>query len=219
MKFAFKGAVATAMFGVAASSFGWSVLTPGNFTLLDNSGPAFPVNLGTVVADKITNITGTDNTNTVIFTGFVESTVVEYDGFGHLAFGFYMHNDATSRDPIERITVKDFAGFSTTVANGDNTFTDPGTPHAYYATRTADGTSLGFNWVVGNADGEIFPGTEGCYVWIETDAVAFKDGELAAIDGGVGTTDTYAPAAVPEPATMAVLGIAAAAIMRRRRSK
>ncbi len=220
MNFAFKGMVTAAVFaGFVSSSFAWSNLNPGNFTLLDNSGPDFPSSLGTVIANKTTSIVGKDNNNNIVFTGFATSYVVQYDGAGDLAFGFFVQNDASSHDAIERVTVTDFAGFSTVVANGDNTFVAPTVPHAYFATRSGNGSILGFNWVVGLGDGDITQGNEGRFVWIETDAKAYKDGQLSAIDGGVGTTDTYAPAAVPEPATMAVLGVGAVAMIRRRRKQ
>lgn len=222
MNFAFKGTVVAAAFaGLVSSSFGWSVLNPGNFTLLDNSGPDYPwdLGLGNIVANKASSLVAKDNNNNVVFTGTAYSYVVNYDNAGDLAFGFYFHNDATSKDSVERLTVTDFAGFGTAVANGDNTFTAPSVPHAYFATRSTNGSILGFNWVVGNADGAIDPGEEGRFVWILTDAKAYKNGQLSAIDGGVGTTDTYAPAAVPEPATMAVLGVGAVAMLRRRRKQ
>lgn len=218
MNLALRGAVSAAVFaGFVSSSFGWNLLTPGNFTLMDNTGPDFPASLGTIVASKASGITGLDNLNNVIFTGTVYSYVVQYDGAGDLAFGFYLHNDITSRDPIERITVKSFAGFQTWVTNGDATFGPPLFPHSFFATRTADGSSLGFNWVVGAGDGEILPGDEGRFVWIATNAKNYTDGQLSAIDGGVGNTDTYAP--VPEPATMAVLGLGAISLIRRRRNR
>ena len=221
MNFAFKGMVcAVAFAGLVSSSFGWSVLNPGSFVFLDNSGPDFPydLGLGNVIASKFSNVVGKDNNNNVVFTGFAYSTVVQYDNAGDLAFGFYYHNDPTSKDAVERLTVTDFGGFNLAVANGDNTFVAPGTPHAYFATRSNNGSILGFNWVNGLGDGPINPGTEGRFVWILTDAKQYTDGQLSAIDGGVGTTDTYAPA-VPEPATMAVLGVGAIAMIRRRRKQ
>ena len=219
MNLALRGAVSATVFaGLVSSSFGWNVLNPGGFTLMDNTGPGIPTDLGTVIASKTSNITGLDNNNNVIFTGFVYSTVVQYDGAGDLAFGFFLHNDATSRDPIERLTVKDFGGFATSVTNGDASFGPPTFPHSFFASRSNDGAVLGFNWVVGAGDGEILPGDEGRFVWIETDAKHYTDGELSAIDGGVGNTDTYAPA-VPEPATMAFLGIGAMSLIRRRRNR
>ena len=90
------------------------------------------------------------------------------------------------------------------------------------ADRNTTGRVVGFNFL--NLPGEtgIDPGETSRILVIRTNATQFIPGMSSVIDGGVDSVDTFAPTAVPEPASLVLLGSAFAAagyMARNRRSK
>jgi len=80
-------------------------------------------------------------------------------------------------------------------------------------------------WRTGAADGSIGtvigPGNTSAHVWFETDAIDFRQSLIGYLDSGsTGSADILVPAGViPEPVTLALLGMGALGMATRRRSK
>ncbi len=169
--------------------------------------------LGDLVIDSTADFTGIDFDGTVLFTGTLSSAVYR-QGDNTLAFAYFVENDATSIDAIERLSISSFNGFTTSV--------EQGTPSGDLlptssASRSANGNVVSFGYAPGSTFGSIMPGTETRYVVVYTNATEYRTGSAQFISGGVGTSPTFVPSPVPEPATMAALGLGAAALLRRRR--
>ena len=79
---------------------------------------------------------------------------------------------------------------------------------------------MSFNFLPGAGAGfdEIAPGSFSSAQWIFTDAKSYTFGSAQISDGGVATVETFAPNAVPEPASMVALGMGALGLLRRKRS-
>jgi hypothetical protein len=190
------------------------VLNPGQTAL--TPGMNFPFGNHTLIGWVNQNVTGMNALNQVTFTGVLEHWVWQHNTTGHLSFLYRFNNDATSQNAVHRITMTNFAGFMT---NADWITNGTGNVRPHFADRSADGGTIGFNWtdpVIGG-QGHINPGQMSWTVAIMTNATQFTLGTTNLIDGGVASVTTFAP--VPEPASMAALGLGALGLLARRRRR
>ena len=113
-------------------------------------------------------------------------------------------------DPLERFSMSSFAGFLIDVG------TDPFGPHnPTLVDRSVLGAVIGFNFP---ASDEIAVGETTVGLVIETNARTVTPGYVSAQDGTAGSGVAWAPAAVPEPGSLMLMGgglIAVGKFLRR----
>lgn len=197
-----------AVFG--SSAFAQILIGPGGSTALPANTP---VGAGVVIDANATNFTGLDFFGTVVFTGYMETFVIRRPN-SRLTFAYrFVNLGGGLADPIERVTMTNFAGWSTAVAQDRALALGLPTISADTADRSANARTVGFTF-----NNSVNPGENSAYLFIDTDAIAYKPGAVAVINGGVANVPSFAPA-VPEPASMTALALGAAALIRRRRTR
>ena len=115
-------------------------------------------------------------------------------------------------DPNQRFSMSSFQGFLLDV--GTNPF---GTHDPTLVDRSILGAIVGFNFP---ASDEIPPGTTTVDLVIETNATHITPGYVSAQDGTAGSGVAWAPLAVPEPASLMLMGsglLAAGSYLRKSR--
>jgi hypothetical protein len=115
---------------------------------------------------------------------------------GCLDFVYQFTN--TGGDANERYSMYNFAGFLVDVGTNPFGVHDPTT-----IDRSLNGPVIGFNFP---ASYEIMPGQMTPLLVIETNAKYFTKGFASAQDGTAAYGFAYAPSAVPEPSSLALLG-------------
>ena len=115
---------------------------------------------------------------------------------GCLDFVYQFTNDGG--DANERFSMYNFAGFLIDV--GTNPF---GSHDPFTIDRSLGGSVIGYNFPA--ADG-ISPGMTTPMLVIETNARTYTKGFASAQDGTAGYGFAYAPASVPEPSSLALIG-------------
>jgi hypothetical protein len=166
-------------------------------SILGNGGstppsPLFPT--GTQVAT--TSGTITTPTFTATYTQWVYADPNNSWCAGCLDFVYQFTNNGG--DANERFSMYNFAGFLVDVGTNPFGMHDPNT-----VDRSLNGPVISFNYTAGN---EIIPGETTPLFVIETNALHFTTGYASAQDGTAGYGFAYAPSAVPEPSSLALIG-------------
>ena len=171
---------------------------------------------GTLLASAITLISNAS------YNGIARSAV--YDTGTGLDFYYQFSNDITSVNGIERFTGYNFTSLGATsivdvyqTAGAFDIFLR-GTETADGADRTSLGV-IGFSFVP-NGFSKINPGSTSYTEIIRTNARAYTSGNFGLLDGIGDNARGFAPAAIPEPGTMALslAGLAAVgSVVARRR--
>jgi hypothetical protein len=207
---------------LASSNIGHAALVSPGGTVAPTPIAGLPPG-DTLVVTETKPFTGTNASHTVVFTGTVTSSVYSDPanpdtGQPGLDFVYQLSNDATSLDPIDRLTVASFASFLTDL----NYVVGTGavSPTTGDSSVSPPGKTIGFNFPVGGT--VVLPGQTTTMLVVETNAQTIAAGTASVIDGGSGSTQAEAPVAVititvPEPATFGVLAVVGGFILGRRR--
>lgn len=119
-------------------------------------------------------------------------------------------------DPLGRVTLFNYVNFLTNVGHrldAYGPFASIGTVDPNEANRNASGTTVGFDYDLGTTG--LNPGLTSYTMVIRTDATDYTMGNVAVINGVSDNVRGFAP--VPEPASLAALGVGALALLLRRR--
>jgi hypothetical protein len=163
---------------------------------------------GPKVADSgLVPFTGTDIASNIVFTGLLDTQV--YADAGGLDFVYQISNNANSADSILRLTASGLTGYST---DGDY-IAGTGAAAPFLVNRSSDTDTVGFSFL---AAAGVQPGQTSDIMVIKTDATAFMPSTVSIQDGGNANVDSFAPVAVPEPVSAAIVAFGFSALALRR---
>ena len=152
---------------------------------------------------------------TANFSGVLTTTVIAGDvsnPYGGLTFTYVVSNDASSLNTQARLSINGYAGFLTDASYQ----APPAGVRPTLVDRSASSDVVGFSFLGAPAGfGPIGPGQQSALLVVQTNATTCSNSVASVIDGAIATIPTYAPA--PEPASLTLLGLAALALIRRRR--
>lgn len=127
-------------------------------------------------------------------------------GAGDITFIYQVQ--VTAGPGIEHLTGFDYAGFATDVQSGgagSGGSIIAGGVAPFDVNRAATGSVVSFNFIAPGVT-PILPGSWSEALIIATDATTYKPGTIGIIDGSAAGLLGYAPA-VPEPATLSLMGM------------
>lgn len=203
--------MAFAVVGVVSGAHAFAPLAPGGAVIV----PDLPLPAGSVLLDfRSDAFIGMNALGETLYTGTVDSFVFR-EIPGNLLFGYIVHNDLSSVDEISAVSMTDFSGWITEVGQDPTAASTSASP-ATSATRSAGGGTVTFNFTrdpLGR--GALEQGTASYGMMIRTDAIDYTRGTVNVLNGAIATVESFAP--VPEPASIAALGVGAAALLRRRK--
>lgn len=174
-------------------------------TLMPAPGEANPAG-GNIIATVTVPVVS------LTYTGLLTSTVFENDAtnpFGGLTFTYLLSNDASSAQPIGRLTVSGYEGFLT-----DASYQTPTTGMPPTLINRSVEDVMGFSFFAGVGPGVLSPGMTSSVMVVQTDAPAWEPNVGSVINGHVTTVPILSP--VPEPGTLALLGFGTLLMVRRR---
>lgn len=205
----FKTTFVAAGLTVAAFSSAGVLLTAGSTIALpiETYSESF-----TALEDEARAFSIVNAASQVRATGTVRNIVLRETATNTITFVYQVRSDSTSLDEINRFTVTGFAGWTATVSQ------DWLAPERKItlATRSSSGDVLGGSFVGSPLGlGTLAPGERSAFFVVRTNATDYTRSTLNVIDGGIATVESFAP--VPEPGTMAALGLGALVALRRRK--
>jgi hypothetical protein len=179
-------------------------LTPNSSILL----PAEAEPVGASLVDSTTI-----NFSALTFSGTLTSKVWSGDTsnpFGGLTFSYEISNNLLSTDPIDRFTLSSYAGFLV-----DASYAGPGVVPTT-VTRNPAGNQISFNFS-GISEGTLIQGSSSPVLILQTSAATYQNSIGGVINSSTVNVATFAPLAVPEPTTAALLALGAIALGWRRK--
>lgn len=196
---------------VATSRAHAVVLLPGDLNIAP-TGAASPG--GTFLTSVVAPFTGTDINGTVYYTGTLTETVRQ-NSTGTL-FEYSFNNNIGSIEAITQLATQDYSRFSVDADALAVAGSATGTPSVNGMNRSngGNGSFITYGWL----NNPVNPGQNSGSFWIQTNAPSYEAGTTQLIGGGIATVRSFGPsAAVPEPATMSLLGMGFLGLLRFRR--
>lgn len=175
-----------------------------------------PVGASLVTTTNV-SFNGVDFGNNILFSGSLVSSVWSGDTSnpyaGGLTFTYQISSDLSSANSIDRLTLTRFAGFLTDVG-----YNGTGTIPSRASRPTTDLIAFVFEDV--NFLPILAPGNTSPILVIQTDSLVWDTGNASIIDGATVNVPVLVPVApliVPEPTTLALMALGAAALVARKR--
>ncbi|HZH97926.1 MAG TPA: PEP-CTERM sorting domain-containing protein [Fimbriimonadaceae bacterium] len=179
------------------------------------NGELFDMSNWTLVDTRTQNISGENAAGETRFTGMFTNSVYRNQQ-GQLTFTYQFTNSANSQDSVKRMATTGFTNF--VVSNTNFALNSTGTRGSTSVFRDENGSTLSYNFDPTGAGGNgvIGRGETTRVIFITTNATQYTNrGTTQFIDGGVDSVNSFAP--VPEPSTIAALGLGGLALLRRRK--
>jgi hypothetical protein len=177
----------------------FSVALPLAHAAILGNGDTGPPSFLTPSGNLLASLSGTISTTTfsASYSTWVYADPNNTFCAGCLDFVYQFTNNGP--DVLERFTGYNFVGFRV------NAGFDPGTSGNPPLTvnRSTSGAVVAFNYT---GIDTVSPGQTTPWLVIETNARTFTTGLVSAQDGSAGYAAAFAPAAVPEPSSLALLG-------------
>lgn len=184
-------------------------------------------NLGTFLDGVTRTVTGTNFENQIVFTGTLRAAVYRNSLNNQLDFYYQYFNNAGSLDSISSIQMEQFGGFTTNVgftsqdidgtagSAGKVNFSQTGMMVA-----PSQASRPNANTVVFDFSSMIAPNSQSRILVIRTNAMNYTTGTTTILNGASASYATFAPTAIPEPGTYALLGagLIALGLIRRQRA-
>jgi len=152
------------------------------------------------------------------FSGTLISKVISGDTSnpfsGGLTFTYELSNNPFSPDPIDRFTLSSYLGFSVDASYPAGALVSSIVPTS--VTRNPNGNQISFNYT-GPFEGTLLPGSSSVLLVLQTSATSFQNSFAAIINSSSVNVATFAPLAVPEPGTAALLLLGALSLVVRRK--
>lgn len=180
-------------------------------SLLPNSSIALPLEAEPVGATLVTS--STVNFSALTFSGTLTSKVWSGDTsnpHGGLTFTYEISNNLISADAIDRFTLSSYAGFLV-----DASYNGAGILPTSVQRNTA-GNQISFNFS-GIGEGTLIQGGSSPVLILQTDSATWQDSIAGVINSSTVNVATFAPLAVPEPTSLALVLLGAGAFAWRRK--
>lgn len=178
-------------------------LTPG--TAIPMSLEAEPVGATLIVSASVP-------VTALTFGGTLVSSVYANDSsnpWGGLTFTYQLFN--TGPDTVERLTLSSYTGFLTDVSYSGAGIVP------LIVVRNGGGNQISFDFRDAAQQATLLAGASSPLLIIQTDSHVYQNSSAGVINSSTANSATFAPAAVPEPATvtLAVFGAVACLLGRR----
>jgi len=158
------------------------------------------------------------------FSGTLTTTVWAGDvsnPWGGLTFTYELVNNAVSPDAIDRFTLSSYLGFqvdaSYQMVAGNESNIMPSGVIPSSVVRNVAGNQISFNFADPLLQPTLLPGSSSVILVLQTDAQTYQNTLAGVINSSTANVPTFAPLAVPEPTTTAVVILGALGMARRRK--